>query len=369
MTLIEIDERMAVLAKTERKITLEILETIRDAEASRLPEHLGYRDTYQWLIQRHKYSGGAANRRIQASRLLKDLPEVGEKVGSGSVNLSTLCKMQSVLRAQQKASGSKATVEQKREAMRGIENKTCDESERVLHTLFPGAEVGREKVVQKRDGGQRCTVELSARAVKLIDRAREILSHSMPGASMGELIERIAEEFVERNDPVIKAERLHRKKADSSKAKSANNHSMPEDQPQMTNGGGDLQNASRSTPATPQRRTASVLQRDTDAPQKETNDRGDRRINIRVISTALKHEVIRRAGGRCEYTFQDRRCSSRYQLEMDHIIPKAKGGSDETENLRCLCRNHNQMMAEREFGTGFMASKRAACLESAVLRG
>lgn len=100
-------------------------------------------------------------------------------------------------------------------------------------------------------------------------------------------------------------------------------------------------------PETPPRETASVLQCETTGVK-------------RAISTVLRRRVIRRAGGQCEYTHQGRRCSSRFQLEADHVIPKAKGGSDNLENLRCLCRSHNQMMAEQEFGPSFMARRRRA---------
>jgi hypothetical protein len=76
LTNLQIESRMIVLVKSERKITREILELIRLAEHQRLPEELGFKDTYDWLIRGHRYSGGAAHRRVQAARLLRDVPEV-----------------------------------------------------------------------------------------------------------------------------------------------------------------------------------------------------------------------------------------------------------------------------------------------------
>ncbi|MGZ3713234.1 MAG: HNH endonuclease signature motif containing protein, partial [Bdellovibrionota bacterium] len=53
-------------------------------------------------------------------------------------------------------------------------------------------------------------------------------------------------------------------------------------------------------------------------------------------------------------TFRDektgRTCTSTYQLEDDHIIPRAIGGSDEPENFRFLCKQHNLYEAERILG-------------------
>jgi hypothetical protein len=47
-------------------------------------------------------------------------------------------------------------------------------------------------------------------------------------------------------------------------------------------------------------------------------------------------------------------CGNRHQLQIDHIVPKAHGGSDDPSNLRALCRHHNIHAAEIQFGRKFM---------------
>lgn len=59
---------------------------------------------------------------------------------------------------------------------------------------------------------------------------------------------------------------------------------------------------------------------------------------------SLRRQVFTRDGNK--YT----RCDSTHALEVDHVIPKAKGGSDTLENLRLLCRSCNQRAAINEFG-------------------
>ena len=48
------------------------------------------------------------------------------------------------------------------------------------------------------------------------------------------------------------------------------------------------------------------------------------------------------------------------KLEFDHIIPMAKGGKTRVDNLRLLCRAHNQHAADQAFGQAFMDRKRAS---------
>lgn len=58
------------------------------------------------------------------------------------------------------------------------------------------------------------------------------------------------------------------------------------------------------------------------------------------ISKALRAKVRKQAKNQCGYC----RCFQKYiltALEIDHIIPKASGGSDEEENLWLACRSCN----------------------------
>ena len=55
-------------------------------------------------------------------------------------------------------------------------------------------------------------------------------------------------------------------------------------------------------------------------------------------------EVFQKAENKCQ------NCGSTYALEVDHIIPRAKGGTSRAENLRVLCRSCNQRSAIKEFG-------------------
>jgi len=62
--------------------------------------------------------------------------------------------------------------------------------------------------------------------------------------------------------------------------------------------------------------------------------------------------MLRKSGGQCEYreSKTSTRCESRHFLEIDHIQPRALGGTNVPDNLRVLCRTHNLLVAENIFG-------------------
>lgn len=72
---------------------------------------------------------------------------------------------------------------------------------------------------------------------------------------------------------------------------------------------------------------------------------------LRRIPAAVRREVWARDGGACAFEGVDgSRCGETRGLEVDHILPFARGGSSEDPaNLRLLCRSHNQWVA-REAG-------------------
>ncbi len=73
--------------------------------------------------------------------------------------------------------------------------------------------------------------------------------------------------------------------------------------------------------------------------------------NDAPIPRPARRAAFERDGERCSYVSADgKRCPARSWLEVDHISPRARGGSNHVTNLRVLCRAHNQLLAEDTFG-------------------
>ena len=75
----------------------------------------------------------------------------------------------------------------------------------------------------------------------------------------------------------------------------------------------------------------------------------------RDIPAAVRRQVWERDGGRCAWVAEDGcRCGSRWKLEIDHIHPVALGGPSTIDNVRLLCRSHNDFHATLVFGREHM---------------
>ncbi len=63
------------------------------------------------------------------------------------------------------------------------------------------------------------------------------------------------------------------------------------------------------------------------------------------VPGSLRYEVLKRAGGRCEL------CGVSHDevaLDVDHIVPRAKGGANDWSNLQVLCRTCNAQKSDRD---------------------
>ena len=87
---------------------------------------------------------------------------------------------------------------------------------------------------------------------------------------------------------------------------------------------------------------------------KSSNDPGSTRAAsaaTKSIPRPVRAEVFARDGEQCTYVDDEgRRCSARDMIEIDHVVPRAHGGSNDPSNLRLACRAHNLLYAEEKLG-------------------
>jgi hypothetical protein len=82
-----------------------------------------------------------------------------------------------------------------------------------------------------------------------------------------------------------------------------------------------------------------------------------RREGPRVaIPAAVKRAVWQRDAGRCSWPLDGGGCcGSTHRLELDHIVPWADWGGETEANLRLTCAAHNRLAARQAFGERVVA--------------
>ena len=196
-----VEEKLDRVTRFERRITQKVLQLILLAEDRKIYAKRGYSSMHKWLVSRFKYSEAAAYRRIQAARLLRAVPEVEEKIGEGSVNLSTLSLAQSAIGRQEKASGERLSDEKKAKIVRNIESKSAARAELALIELLPeaGRQVEQEKKTVVNAETARVAANFPVEVLNDIERIKDMLSHTLPGASFVEVVGYLAKFYLKKN--------------------------------------------------------------------------------------------------------------------------------------------------------------------------
>lgn len=112
------------LVKEERKATAALLHYLKEIEARKLYSELRYPSLFKYLIEELGYSAAAAMRRIEASKLLAEIPELQSKIEEGTITLTNISKA-----ADKFKQIEVIDTNFKKEILQAIENtstRTCD---------------------------------------------------------------------------------------------------------------------------------------------------------------------------------------------------------------------------------------------------
>jgi 5-methylcytosine-specific restriction endonuclease McrA len=73
------------------------------------------------------------------------------------------------------------------------------------------------------------------------------------------------------------------------------------------------------------------------------------------VPPRVKRAVKERDGGKCQWRTHDGGiCGATAMVQVDHIVPKGKGGPSTVDNCRVLCRRHNLEAARQAYGNAWM---------------
>jgi len=324
-------EQIRSLNEKENKLKVMVLMYLREMDRRRLYLELGYPSMFVFCTEHLGYSRSAACRRIKAARCIGKYPEAAVILQKGETSVSTLAMIAGVINSENRQEilnriRGRSYREAEEELARRRPVRRAPERIKTVFTLKPenkntkstpdvgsgekSAGSSAENRIPERSGEKKGNMKVQKeyrlefvvgeKTMKKINRAKSLLSTKYPkGIKLELLFDELLDNYLEENDPERRTERKSNK------------------------------------------------------PETDNNTR------TRHIPQRIKDEVYRRDGGRCSFRGRDgKRCGSRWNLQYDHIVPYGKGGDNSPENLRLLCAEHNQLMAEREYGTEHMACRR-----------
>lgn len=132
----ELDVYLKGLVKKERELLHNILETIREVDCRRMYLEMGYSSLFDYLTQAVGYSNASAQRRIDAARLLAEIPQLGEKIQSGELKLNQISMVQKAARDVAKVKHQKVTKEEKVLLLESITNQTVQQTQKEIASFF-----------------------------------------------------------------------------------------------------------------------------------------------------------------------------------------------------------------------------------------
>jgi hypothetical protein len=313
--------RLGKLVRTERKITHLILECIAEIDARKLYLEKAYPSLYEFLVQEFGYSPSAAIRRIEAARLLREVPELSTKIETGQVNLSQLSKVQQAIRTVQRTEDRKVRTEEKRELLLKIENTTQAQTEQILAQEFSLPTVTFEKRTVHHDGSVTLAITFSKEQMAVLEQVQDLVSHQVPEKKWADVITLLAQKEVDRKTKILRPSKIGKVNA-------------------------KVDVNERVTGAETDAKKVHKKEVDTKAHPNLTTG------NVRkAIRPNLRKAIFNQQKG-CAYTdpATGKICASTRFSQIDHRQSVWAGGQNEPGNLQVLCAQHNRLKYRKEVG-------------------
>lgn len=295
----ELDQRMKTLAQKERDVLHEILLTIKEIDSRRIYLQMGFSSLFEYLVAGVGYSEGSAQRRIDAARLLKELPDIAEKIQAGEIKLNQIALLQRAVREVSKSQSNMVTAEDKLMLLNQIGGMNHSDSQKEIALYFDIPVVAATAKKIQADESVRLEMTLSKEVYEKLKTAQALLSHSVPSGDLVQFLEYVVDRVIKQKTSVRTSARGKDKV-------------------------GKIKSASLGSTAI---------------------------VAVKSLSVSVKKEILK-AQKCCQYRdpVSNRLCGSKWFTQVDHKHSRWAGGSHESGNLQILCARHNKAKYLSEAG-------------------
>jgi hypothetical protein len=227
-------DQIQALTRDENDATIQILYHLNEIERRRLELDMGFASLFDYCIRGLDYSPSAAGRRIQAARCIRRFPAVVPLLRERELNLSTVSLIEPILTGDNFAAilervrgASYRDVERvvseyrppvafrdRVQPVRVVVPSRADDAGATRETeqdvLTPGA--GSEDKKVRIEQWVLVQFVASEELMAKLEEAKSLLSHRCPNGKLGDVLNLIVSEFLDRHSPVARQKRREAKR-------------------------------------------------------------------------------------------------------------------------------------------------------------
>jgi hypothetical protein len=300
--------RIADLLRRERVALADVLLALAEFDRMALYRELGFATFFDYLHKELRLSRGAAHYRQVAARLVERFPEVVEPLRDGRLCFTTVIELAKVL-----------TEENRRGVLPRFFGLSRQEARQVAAEIHPAAVVPRRTVVTSSSPGELGLIPVNAATVEATVERTASPAPLVPMTPRAEVVPLTSRET-----------RMHVTVSPAfmallKKARAGQSHVQPG--------------------ATDEQVLTAALELLLEKQEKRKAS----------VPAKVKREVRKRDEGKCQWKLDSGGiCGSEVRLEIDHVVPRGKGGASTVSNCRILCKAHNLEAARQVYGDDHM---------------
>jgi hypothetical protein len=324
--------------RNERKITAQVLECIAEIDCRKLylPSHTSL---FDYLVKDFGYSPGAAMRRIDAARLLRELPETAGKFEDGTLTLSQANQIQRASREFKKVNYETLGSERKRNLVLQVQSATQKQTEQILAVELDLSVTPVQKETLHRDKSVTLTVTFTKEQMQILEQAQNMVSHAVVEKDWAEIFTHLAKREIARRTAVrsVPKQKVLKKSCDAEVLRQS-----------CAAKGGDVSDQSRIVNSNSSTVVAAVTSDLLTTKYGQTTKISDKTRTKRPVIPAAIRKTLLHPNAICSYVDRHgKQCMSRRFLQIDHIHGWSLGGTHDPQNLQVICGIHNRIKFEQ----------------------
>jgi len=316
----KIHEVAMVCSQRYKRAESDLLDAIVSVKEHKAFRYYACASVYEYCVKILKLDPGVVYNFTAVAKKIKEVPELRGKIVAREINVSTARRITSVL-----------NNENKDEWFSKAQTLSVRRLEKEVARVNPREEV-RERASYLSSRRVRLEMGLDEELMLKIRRIQDLESQKQRrSVSLEETLRAMADDYAAKNDPIEKAKRATirgvRGKVEPKVTRESN--TKPESNPESKPTAESKTAHQGEKSATWQKSKPAVA------------------INRQPIPAQVLHQVNLRDQTQCQHLKNENtKCKASRFIEIHHINPVSKGGSNELENLVTLCAEHHRQKHE-----------------------